>query len=71
MSKPTSAVKRKYNHTTYDRHEFSVGKDTELAHRLMAEPNVSGLIKNLLCAHYDISVSQMHDYIAELAAKSK
>ncbi len=65
MSKPTSAVKRKYNKSAYDRHEISVGKDTELAHRLMAEPNVSWLIKNLLCAHYGISITQMHDYISE------
>ncbi len=67
MSKPTSAVKRKYNKAAYDRHEFSVGKDTELAHRLMAEINVSGLIKDLLCEHYGISLTQMHDYISELS----
>ncbi len=66
MSKPTSAVKRKYNHATYDRHEFSVGKDTELAHKLMAEKrsgkSVSELIKKLLCEHYDISLVELHDY---------
>ncbi len=67
MSKPTSAVKRKYNKSSYDRHEFSVGKDLELAHRLMAESNVSGLIKDLLCEHYGISLTQMHDYISELS----
>jgi hypothetical protein len=63
LSKPTSAVKRKYNKAAYDRHEISVGKDTELAHRLMAENNVSGLIKELLCKHYSITASQLHDYI--------
>ncbi len=62
MSKPTSAVKRKYNKAAYDRREISVGKDTELAHRLMAESNVSGLIKNLLCDHYGITVNQLHQY---------
>lgn len=65
MSKPTSVVKRKYNKAAYDRHEISVGKDTELTHRLMAEDNVSALIKNLLCEHYGISLNQRHDYIAD------
>jgi hypothetical protein len=65
MSKPTSAVKRKFNKAAYDRHEISVGKDTELAHRLLAEDNVSALIKNLLCEHYGISLTQLHDYIAD------
>lgn len=62
MSKPTSAVKRKYNKAAYDRREFSIGKDTELAHRLMVEPNVSGLIKRLLCEYYGITETQMHNY---------
>lgn len=62
MSKPTSAVKMKYNRSAYDRYEINVGKDTELTHRLMAEGNVSGLIKNLLCDHYGITLNQLHDY---------
>lgn len=62
MSKPTSAVKRKYNKAAYDRHEISVGKDTELAHRLLQESNVSSLIKELLCRHYGIMITEMHDY---------
>jgi hypothetical protein len=65
VSKPTSAVKKKYNKAAYDRHEISVGKDTELAHRLLAENNVSALIKNLLCEHYGISLDQRHDYLAD------
>lgn len=65
MSKPSSSVKRKYNKAAYDRREFSVGKDTELAHRLMIEENVSGLIKSLLCQHYGIAENQMHDYSSD------
>jgi hypothetical protein len=67
MSKPTFIVRRKYNKAAYDRHEISIGKDTELAHRLMAESNVAGLIKDLLCAHYGISVEKRHDYLAGVA----
>lgn len=62
MSKPTAAVKRKYNKAAYDRYEFSIGKDTELTHRLMAESNVSALIKQLLCEHYQIALDQRHNY---------
>lgn len=72
MSRTSSAVKRKYNKTAYDRHEFSVGKDTELAHKLMAEKrsgkSISELIKKLLCEHYDISMVELHDYQSPIRA---
>lgn len=64
MSKPTSQVKRRYNKGAYDRYEFSVGKDLELTHLLMAEENVSGLIKKLLCEYYGIELEQHHKYPA-------
>jgi hypothetical protein len=65
MSKPSTAVKMRYNRAAYDRYEINVGKDTELTHRLMKEKNVAGLIKELLCQHYEITLDQTHDYIAE------
>ena len=63
MASTSSAVKLRYNKATYDRHEFRVAKDTELAHRLIAEINVAGLVKDLLCNHYGISLEQLHDYM--------
>jgi hypothetical protein len=32
----------------------------------MAESNVSGLIKSLLCGHYGITASQLHDYLKDM-----
>ena len=59
MSKPTSAVKRKYNKNAYRRYEFSVGLGSKLEHCLeeyLKEPEhtLSGLVKNLLCEHFDV-----------------
>jgi len=59
MSKPTSAVKRKYNKTAYKRYEFSVRIDSSLNYMLEQQKNspagVSGLVKELLCKHFGVS----------------
>ena len=58
MSKPTSAVKRKYNKAAYDRYEFSVGKDKKLNYCLEdfkeKGGSISELIKITLAAHFKI-----------------
>ncbi len=63
MSKTSSAAKNRWNKGAYDRHSFVVDKDSELAHRLLAEANVSGLVKQLLCSHYGIDLDDRHDYL--------
>ena len=63
MSKPTSAVKRKYNKSVYDRHEFSVNKDTLLAHKIneyKTNGSLSNLIKELLANHFDVNPNDTH-----------
>jgi len=71
MSKPTSAVKRKYNKTAYHRHEFSVGINTMLDHLLdkyKRDPqnNLSELIRKLLCQHFGIEPDEIyHPYYLE------
>ena len=58
MSKPSSAVKRKYNKGAYRRYEFSVGVDKKLNYYLEDYKknggNVSDLVKTLLAKHFDI-----------------
>jgi hypothetical protein len=65
VSKPTSAVKRKYNKSVYRRYEFSVNVDTKLNYLLedyMGNPenNLSSLIKNLLCQHFDVDMDEIY-----------
>jgi len=65
VSKPSSAVKRKYNKSAYHRHEFSVGVNTKLGYVLekyKSDPknNLSGLIRDLLCQHFDVEPSEIY-----------
>lgn len=59
MSKPTSAVKRRYNRSTYQRYEINVRADSKLCAILEREKqagnSISGLIKDALCRYYDIT----------------
>jgi hypothetical protein len=61
MSKPTSAVKRRYNRNAYQRYEANVRTETMLYAILEREKkagnSISDLIKSALCKHYDISRS--------------
>ena len=65
MSKPTSAMKRKYNKATYRRYEFSVKLDTKLNYLLEryktnSEASLSELIKNLLCQHFEVKSEETY-----------
>jgi len=65
MSKPTSAVKRKYNKMAYQRYEFSVGRNTELDHLLKKykgnpQNNMSELIRSLLCQHFGVEPDEVY-----------
>jgi predicted amidophosphoribosyltransferase len=65
MSKPTSAVKRKYNKGAYHRYEFSVNQDTKLDYLLEryksnGETSLSELIKKLLCQHFDVEPDEIY-----------
>ena len=63
MSKATSAVKRKYNKSAYDRHEFSVGTDTLLAHKIgeyKQKNSLSALIKGLLANHFGVEQDELY-----------
>ena len=65
MSKPSSAVKRKYNKSAYHRYEFSVGVNTKLDHLLEIykndpKNNLSELIRNLLCRHFDVEPGEIY-----------
>jgi len=65
LSKPSSAVKRKYNKSTYHRYEFSVNINTKLDYLLekyKGNPNnnFSELIRNLLCQHFDIEPNEIY-----------
>jgi hypothetical protein len=65
VSKPTSAVKRKYNKSAYHRYEFSVNVDTKLNYLLekyMSDPknSLSSLIKNLLCQHFNVGMNEIY-----------
>ena len=73
MSKPSSAVKRKYNKLAYHRYEFSVGIDTKLDYLLekyKSDPknNLSGLIRNLLCKHFNVEPDEIYspDYFRRI-----
>lgn len=63
MSKPTSAVKRRYNKATYNRYEFSLGKDSILSYRLDEHKakgeNVTDLIKTALMAHFGLNENDL------------
>jgi len=65
LSKPSSAVKRKYNKSAYHRHEFSVGINTKLDYLLekyKSNPknNLSELIRNLLCQHFGVEPGEIY-----------
>ena len=65
MSKSSSAVKRKYNKSAYHRYEFSVSINTKLDYILekyKSDPknNLSKLIKNLLCQHFDVEPDEIY-----------
>ena len=65
MSKPTSAMKRKYNKAAYHRYEFSVKLDTKLDYLLerykaSGETSLSGLIKDLLCQHFAVEADEIY-----------
>ena len=63
MAKPTSAVKRKYNKSAYERHEFSVGVGTLLAHKISEykqDNSLSALVKDLLAAHFGIYPDELY-----------
>ena len=65
MSKPTSAVKRRYNKTAYRRYEFSVKVDTKLNYLLeqyKSEPDnsLSELIKELLCQYFKVHIDELY-----------
>jgi hypothetical protein len=65
LSKPSSAVKRKYNKSAYHRYEFSVGVNTKLDHLLEIykndpKNNLSELIRNLLCRHFDVEPGEIY-----------
>ena len=59
MSKPTSAVKRKYNKNTYRRYEFSLRLDSKLnaileRYKDNPESNISELIKIALSQYWGL-----------------
>ena len=65
MSKPTSAVKRKYNKGAYHRYEFSVKVDAKLDYLLeryksTGETSLSELIKKLLAQHFDVEPDEIY-----------
>lgn len=65
MSKPSSAVKRKYNKSTYHRYEFSVNINTKLdylleKYKINPKNNLSALIRNLLCQHFDVEPDEIY-----------
>jgi len=65
LSKPTSAVKRKYNKSAYHRYEFSVNINTKLDYLLEnykndPKNNLSKLIKNLLSQHFDVEADELY-----------
>jgi hypothetical protein len=65
LSKPTSAVKRRYNKASYHRYEFSVGLDTKLNYLLEnfmgnSGNSLSALIKDLLCQHFGVGVDEIY-----------
>jgi len=65
LSKPSSAVKRKYNKSAYHRYEFSVGINTKLNYLLEkykgnSKNNLSELIRNLLCQHFGIEPDEIY-----------
>lgn len=63
MSKPTSAVKRRYNKVAYNRYEFSLGKDSILTYKLDEHKakggNVTELIKMALAAHFGLNENDL------------
>jgi len=65
LSKPSSAVKRRYNKTAYHRYEFSVSINTKLDYLLNKyknnpENNLSKLIRDLLCQHFGVESSELY-----------
>ena len=65
MSKPTSAVKRRYNKAAYRRYEFSVKIDTKLNYLLEQYKNepdnsLSELIKELLCQYFKVHIDELY-----------
>lgn len=65
MSRPTSAVKRRYNKAAYSRYEFSVKIDTKLNYLLEKHLNTEGsslsaLIKSLLCNHFGVDIDELY-----------
>lgn len=65
MSKPTSAVKRKYNKSAYHRYEFSVKVDAKLDYFLEQyksnpENSLSALVRDLLCKHFNVNEDELY-----------
>ena len=65
MSKPTSAVKRKYNKAVYRRYEFSIKLDSKLNYKLEqykadSETDLSELIRGLLCQHFGVDTDEIY-----------
>jgi len=65
MSKPTSAVKRRYNKAAYRRYEFSIKLDSKLNYKLErykadGESGLSELIRNLLCEHFGVDADEIY-----------
>jgi len=65
LSKPSSAVKRKYNKAAYHRYEFSVSINTKLDYLLekyKSDPknNLSKLIRDLLCKHFNVEPDEIY-----------
>ena len=65
MSKPTSAVKRKYNKSVYHRYEFTVNMATKLDYlveKYKSQPSnsLSDLIRQLLCQYFGIDYDEIY-----------